>query len=284
MPIDVDSVVGASLGESTFSWSEQDLILYNLAVGAGVPPDSEAELKYVCQNDLVAVPSFAAIPPFELMMAVGSVDGLEISLAQILHGDHHLQVHRQIPTAGTVSQAGKITDVFDKGKGALLVAKVESRLADSGELVFTNTAGIFLRGEGGFGGGRGPSARPEPDREPDAIVETATLPQQALIYRLASGDMNPLHADPAFAAMVGYERPILHGLCTYGMVCRAVVESALDGDPSGVGSYSARFAGHVFPGETLVTETWEQADELRFRTVVKERGTPAVTGGSIKPR
>ena len=283
MPIDVDAVVGASLGESTFSWSAEDLILYNLAVGSGVPAESDSELKYTYQNDLVAVPSFGTIPPFEMMMSVGAIEGLDITLAQILHGDQRLRVHRPIPASGTVAQLGRVTDVFDKGKGALLVAEVESRLVDSGELLFTNTAGIFLRGEGGFGGDRGPSRKLEREGDPDLVIETPTLPQQALLYRVASGDMNPLHADPEFAALVGYDRPILHGLCTYGVVCRAVVESALGGEPERVGSYSARFSGHVFPGETLVTQIWVREDEVSFRTGTSERGTLAITGGSIRP-
>ena len=285
MPIDVDRVVGSTLGESSFTWTEDDMILYNLAVGAGAPPDSPGELKYVYQNNLTAVPSFGAVPPFGLMMAVGAADGIDISLAQILHGDHQLQIHGPIPVSGTVHQTGSVKAVYDKGKGALLVVEVVSTLAGSNEPLFTNTAGIFIRGEGGFGGDRGPAARRgDPERLPDVVVESPTLPQQALLYRIASGDMNPLHADPGFAAVVGYERPILHGLCTYGVICKAVIDAALDGDPGSVGDYGARFSGHVFPGETLVTKLWDQDDGTVFSTTTRERGLPVISGGSIKPR
>jgi len=137
--------------------------------------------------------------------------------------DQTLTVHRSIPTSGSVTQEGSITGIFDKGRGALIVLEMVSKL-DSGEKLFTNRAGIFARGEGGFGGDPGPSTRIHPPaRAPDVRVETGTLPQQALLYRMASGDKNPLHADPAFAALGGFAKPILHGLCTYGIVCKVMV-------------------------------------------------------------
>jgi acyl dehydratase len=273
MPIDVDGVIGADLAAGPFSWDETDVILYNLAVGAGDPPADPNELKYVYEGDLRAVPTFGTIPPFQAMMSVGSLPGLEISLAQILHGSQELVVHGSIPTSGSVTQSGRITDVYDRGKGALIVMEVTSLLDKTGVPLFTNRSSIYVRGEGGFGGDRGPEPGDDPPRrQPDWIVETPTLPQQALLYRVASGDRNPLHADPGFAAFAGFERPILHGLCTFGMVARAVVESALGAEPERMGGFRARFSGHVLPGETLVTRMWEEGDRVIVETRTSDRG------------
>lgn len=285
MPIDVSRAVGAVLGGGTYSWAEEDIILYGLAVGAGDPPTDPAELKYVYEADLHVVPAFGTIPPFGIMMSLGTVDGLELDLARILHGDQTLTVHRPIPTSGTVNQAGTVIDVFDKGKGALIVLEMVSTLEKTGEPLFTNRTGVYVRGEGGFGGETGPATgnRP-PDREPDYVIESPTLPQQALLYRMASGDKNPLHADPGFAAFAGFDRPILHGLCTYGIVCRAVVEAALAGEPEVVETYTARFTGHVFPGETLVTRVWEEDGRYVIETETKERGGKVLANAAITSR
>jgi acyl dehydratase len=285
MAIDVSRAVGAELGGGTYSWTEEDIILYGLAVGAGDPPTDPAELKYVYEGDLRVVPAFGTIPPFGIMMSLGTVDGLELDLARILHGDQTLTVHRPIPTSGTVSQTGTVVDVYDKGKGALIVLEMVSTLEKTGEPVFTNRTGVYVRGEGGFGGETGPAAgNHSPDRQPDHVMESPTLPQQALLYRMASGDKNPLHADPAFAAFAGFDRPILHGLCTYGIVCRAVVESALGGEPERLETYTARFTGHVFPGETLVTKVWEEEGRYLIETETKERGRKVLANAAITPR
>lgn len=285
MPIDVEQAVGADLEGGTFSWGEADLILYALGVGAGNPPISPDELKYVYEGDLRVVPSFGTIPPFDMMMSVGSVEGLDINLAQILHGDQTLIVHSPIPTSGSVTQAGRIVDIYDKGRGALIVLEVVSTSTDTGKPLFTNRSGIYLRGEGGFGGDSGPSATNlAPDREPDQVIESPTLPQQALLYRMASGDKNPLHADPGFASFAGFDGPILHGLCTFGIVNKAVVESALGGEPDRVETYSARFVGHVFPGETLVTRIWEEGDRHLITAETKERGTTVLANAAITER
>jgi acyl dehydratase len=279
MPIDVDKVVGARVGPTSFSWDEKDLILYNLAVGAGSSPTDEGELRYTYEGDLTAIPTFGTIPPFGMMMGLTSIEGAEIDLAKVLHGEHELVIHGPIPTDGSVSQEGTVTAVYDKGKGALVVMEVVSTLGRTGKPLFTNRAGVYVRGEGGFGGNPGPPRpSPVPDRVPDHVVETLTLPQQALLYRQASGDRNPLHADPGFAAFAGYERPILHGLCTYGIVGKAVLDTVLDGDTNEFSSISARFSGHVFPGETIVTSIWDEDDAgCLVSAVTKERGLPVLS-------
>lgn len=285
MPIDLERAVGAELPGTTFSWADDDIILYNLAVGAGVPPDAPGELKYTYEGDLVPVPAYGTIPPFGIMMSLGTVDGLDVNLAQILHGDQSLTIHSPIPTSGTVTQNGRVLAIYDKGRGALVLLEVVSVLEKTGEPLFTNRSGVYVRGEGGFGGDSGPAAgNVAPEREPDHLVETSTLPQQALLYRMASGDKNPLHADPGFAAFAGFDRPILHGLCTYGIVARTVVETALDGRPEVVGGYEGRFTGHVFPGETLVTSIWEEEDSYLIDTTTKERGSKVLSNAVVTLR
>lgn len=285
MPIEVSKAVGAALEGTTFSWSEEDIILYNLGVGAGDPPTDPAELKYAYESELVAVPAYGTIPPFAMMMSLGDVDGLEADLTKILHGDQKLIIHTPIPSSGTVTQTGKVVDIFDKGRGALVVIEVVSILEETGEPLFTNRSGIYVRGEGGFGGRSGPAAgNLAPDRDPDHVVESPTLPQQALLYRMASGDKNPLHADPDFAAFAGFERPILHGLCTYGIVLKAVVESALGGRPRDVASWEARFTGHVFPGETLITRVWEEHGACIVEAATKERGKTVLANATLTVR
>jgi acyl dehydratase len=282
MPIDLEKVPGAILPGTTFSWSEEDVILYNLGVGAGNPPTSPSELKYSYEGDLQVVPAFATIPPFAMVMGIGALDGLQIDLAQILHGYQTLTLHRPLPTSGTVTQTGRIVDVYDRQRGALIVVEVVSTPEGSTEPLFTNVSGVYVRGEGGFGGDPGPALGNEvPDREPDQVVESATLPQQALLYRMASGDKNPLHADPGFAAFAGFDRPILHGLCTYGIVSKAVVESVLGGDPGLVSNFTARFTGHVFPGETLVTRIWSEGDGHIVSTQTLERGTTVLSNAAV---
>jgi acyl dehydratase len=163
------------------------------------------------------------------------------------------------------------------------VVETETLVTDlGGQPLWTNTSSIFARGEGGFGGDRGPSGPPgPPDRAPDAVVITPTVLQQALWYRLL-GDRNPLHSDPGFAAKAGFPRPILHGLCTYGMVCKAVVDAELDGDVSRVGGYGVRFAGVVFPGETLRTSVWREDGRLVLETTVDQRDNArALTGAEL---
>jgi acyl dehydratase len=281
MPIDVDKALGAELPSLPYSWTEEDVILYHLGLGAGDPPTDSGELRYVYEGDLQVLPTFATIPPFQMMMSVGSVDGVDIDLARVLHGEQETVIHDPIPTSGTVVQEGRVTDIFDKGKGALAILEIASISEKTGEPLFTNRASIYVRGEGGFGGDSGPAAGHHPPaRDPDVVVESPTLPQQALLFRM-SGDRNPLHADPAFAALAGYERPILHGLCTYGIVAKAVVDHVLDGDTGRVGSYRARFSGVVYPGETIITRLWDQGEEVIVAAETKERGAPVISNSAV---
>lgn len=285
MPIDIEKALGAELPQVPYSWVEEDVILYNLALGAGNPPTDPRELSYAYEGDLVAIPTFGTIPPFGMIMSMAGVDGLDINLSQILHGEQELTVHRAIPTSGEVTQHGRVAAIYDKGKGALAVIEVVSVLNKTGEELFTNRASIYIRGEGGFGGDPGPKATGiPPNREPDHVVESPTLPQQALLYRMVSGDKNPLHADPGFAAFAGFERPILHGLCTYGIVAKAVVDHALEGQAGRLQTYAARFSGHVFPGETLITSIWSEDGGLVVSARAAERDAKVLSNASVSLR
>ena len=285
MPIDTVRALGAEIDGPDYTWSEEDLILYNLALGAEGEPTDPDELRYVTEGDLRVVPTFGTVPPFQLFVQMMMVDGLDVSLSRVLHGSQELTVHSPIPTSGTVSQRGRLTEIYHKGSGALVFFEVVSTLGNTGQPIFTNRSSIFVRGEGGFGGERGPRPGGQaPNGPPDHVVESQTLPQQALLYRLASGDRNPLHADPGFAAMAGYPRPILHGLCTFGIVGKGVVDTALDGEVQQFGSFRARFSGHVFPGETIHTNVWEIHGGFAVEARVAERGDLVVSDAFVAVR
>lgn len=272
MPIDPDAAIGAELDEQAFSWNASDVLLYHLGIGAGGDPCDPAELRYVYEEDLHVLPSFAVVAPQlrETGAPQLSMPGIDVDLAAALHGKQELTVHAPVPVEGKATMTSRIADVQDKGKAAVIIT--ENHATDeAGEPLFTTRSSVFVRGEGGFGGNRGPSDRVEvPDREPDAVVDSPTLPQQALWYRLC-GDRNPLHADPRFAAGAGFDRPILHGLCTYGLVCKAIVDECLGGEPGAVTGFSARFAGVVHPGETVRTRAWFDGARVLAESSVVER-------------
>ena len=204
-----------------------------------------------------------------------SYPGVDIELGRVLHGSESVTVTGPLPASGTARAVTRFTDIWDKGKAAVLVSQTEVTDLD-GNPLWTLRRSIFARGEGGFGGDRGPStSNTTPYRDPDVVTDIAILPQQALLYRLC-GDRNPLHSDPGFAAAAGFPRPILHGLCTYGMTCKALVDTLLDADAARVVSYGARFAGVVYPWETLRVSAWRQGD--RYNGVVT---TPARGGVTV---
>lgn len=283
MPIDPDKALGAELGEGEYAWTADDVILYHLGVGAGNPPTDPGELEYTYEKNLKVLPSFGVIPVFGAMGGLGAVEGLSFNFAMLLHGEQDITLHRPIPPEAKVVSKGRVAELWDKGKACLCVLEVETRL-ESGEPLFTNRFGLFLRGEGGFGGEPGPKAGNErPEREPDGVIETPTLPQQALIYRL-SGDKNPLHADPEFAKMAGFDTPIIHGLCSFGVVCKAIVDDVLDGDTSRVSRYQVRFRGVGYPGETYLTSYWKDGDRIVIEAKSKERDEVVISNAAITLR
>ena len=284
MPVDPSRAVGALVGDTTASWDEDRVILYHLALGAGSDPVAPGELEYCYEPGLKVLPSFGVIPAQAAMSGLFGVPGLSFNPMLLLHGEQELEVLApRVPPAATARSVGRVAAVYDKGKAALVVIEVDTT-GPSGEPMFRNRFSLFLRGEGGFGGDPGPrGAEPPPDAAPDLVVESPTLPQQALLYRLL-GDKNPLHADPAFAAAGGFERPILHGLCSYGIACKAVVDGMLGGDTTAVAGYRARFAGVVVPGDTVVTSLWRRDDRIYLEASNKERGTPVLTRGMVTLR
>ena len=207
-----------------------------------------------------------------------SFPGIEIELSRVLHASEAVTVPAPLPASGAGRAVTRVTEIWDKGKAAVIFN--ETTVVDSGgRTLWTVKRSIFARGEGGFGGERGPSTSSEtPERAPDFEIDIPVLPQQALLYRLC-GDRNPLHSDPEFAAAAGFPRPILHGLCTYGMTCKALTDTVLDADTTRVGSYGARFAGVVYPGETLKASVWQDGDRLSAIVTAPSRGNETVLAG-----
>lgn len=253
MPIDPAVAIGADLGVTKFEWTSTNVLLYHLALGADT-----TDLSYVLEDRLKVLPTFGVVAPNFRMFEPPAVTfpGIDIDLSKVLHGTQSITVHSPLPAEGQAVAHSRIADVWDKGKAAVIVQEA-TITTPAGDPLWTTSSSIFARGEGGFGGSRGPSSRlPAPTGDPVLEVAVETLPQQALLYRLC-GDRNPLHADPAFAALAGFDRPILHGLCTYGVVCKALVDNLLDGDVTRVAEFGTRFAGVLFPGESLRIRAWQ---------------------------
>jgi acyl dehydratase len=281
--IDLDKVLGAELPDVPTAWDPDDIILYHLGLGAGNPPTDPNELEYTYEGNLKVLPTWAVIPTFASFAQIGSIPGLDINFALVLHGEQDTEVFAPVPPQAKVTNIGRVANVWDKGKAAVVDLEIDT-VDDEGNKLFTNRMSLFARGEGGFGGDPGPSMSVDlPDREPDYVIASPTLPQQALLYRL-SGDKNPLHADPAFAKLGGFDTPILHGLCTYGVVAKAVVDHVFDGDVSVFGRFRTRFAGVVYPGETIVTNAWEDGDRVLLAVTTEERGAPVLSNAVIDRR
>jgi acyl dehydratase len=265
MPINPDAV-GAEAGPVERSWTSKDCLLYAVGVGAGTD-----ELAFTTENsrgiDQQVLPTFAVIAGAgaPAMAAAGDIDW-----TQLVHGEQAIELHGPIPVEGTVSTTSRITGIYDKGKGAVIETASSSVDAATGEPRFGTRSSVFIRGAGGFGGDRGPSGRRHqmPEREPDHVVTYPTREDQALTYRL-SGDRNPLHSDPAFAELAGFPKPILHGLCTYGVTGRALLHALCGSDPARFRSMEGRFSSPVFPGDPLVVRMWSTGDgEALFQTTV----------------
>jgi 3-hydroxyacyl-CoA dehydrogenase/3a,7a,12a-trihydroxy-5b-cholest-24-enoyl-CoA hydratase len=287
--IDVDTALGYEFPPQKSSYDEKDLSLYALGVGAAQNPLDAAELQYVYENagdGFKALPTFGVVPAlgmvFEMYKRGETAPGMNYGFDRILHGEQYTELKRPLPTSAKLTHKAKIKDIFDKGKGAVVVTAITSYDEDGNELVY-NELTTFVRGAGGWGGDRGPSAEINvaPDRKPDAVVEEKISENQALLYRL-SGDINPLHADPGFAKAFGFDKPILHGLCTFGFAARHVIKAFSKNDPRYFKSIKVRFSESVFPGETLVTEMWKDGDKVVFRCKVKERDKVVISNAAVE--
>ena len=276
MPINPDAV-GAEGAPSVFSWDSTSSILYALGVGAGMTDPTGFELEFTTENshgiEQKALPSMAVVLSLRSeMRGAGPLAALgSFNPAMLLHGEQSFTLHQPLTVAGTASATSRIAAIYDKGKAAVVVMESIATDVDTGAKLFTTSSSMFIRGEGGWGGDRGPSAKFEaPTRSPDQVVSYQTRPDQALLYRL-NGDRNPLHSDPQFAALGGFDKPILHGLCTYGFTGRALLHAVCGGDAARFLSMGGRFASSVLPGETLDVKVWIDADTATFQTWVGER-------------
>jgi acyl dehydratase len=277
MAINLD-LVGKTSDPIAFSYGWKDVVLYALGVGAKV---DELDFLFEGRGPKV-LPTFAVVPSFTSLIDV--VGRAKVNLMMVLHGEQAIRLHKPIPSSATLKTSSTVKGIYDKGKGALVAVECNT-VDEKGEPVFDNTFSIFVRGEGGFGGDRGPEAEkldPPAGKAPDfEIVETVPA-EQALLYRLGGGDLNPLHADPGFAKMAGFDKPILHGLCTYGYAGRAVLRGACGGDPNKLVSFGARFSGVVFPGDTITTRGWKIGDKRYAVTTSNQAGKAVLTQSSVE--
>jgi acyl dehydratase len=278
MPIDPNVAIGAELPDRTFSWTSSDVLLYHLGIGAGSRPGDNtdvAALRYTLDDEhLQVLPSFGIVAPtfHETDPPPLDLPGCDINLSQVVHGSQEISVSGPLPVSGSATLSTRITDVWDKTKAAVIWQEGIA-VSPAGEELWRVRSSIFVRGEGGWGGDRGaPVAITLPERAPDAVTSYAVTPQQAMLYRLC-GDRNPLHADPEFAKGAGFPAPILHGLCSYGIVLREATDVLLGGDAARVGGFSARFAGVVFPGETIRISLWDEGEQVLMIAAVDGPGT-----------
>ena len=268
MPINPDTA-GAVGEETEISWTSKDSLLYALGVGAGASDPTGFELEFTTENTR-GVPQ-RALPTQVVVMGAGSMpDYGDFNLAALLHGDQHIELHQELPIEGSALAQTRVAAIYDKIKAALVVLETNVRSHD-GDPMWSSRTGLFVSGEGGWGGDRGPSSTwQQPDREPDHVTGCDTRTDLALLYRL-NGDRNPLHSDPAFAAMAGFDTPILHGLCTFGVTGRALLHTLCDSDPARFGSMGGRFKAPVLPGQRLDVRMWVEGDTTLFQTCVGDR-------------
>jgi acyl dehydratase len=267
MPLNPDAV-GSVTDPVEVSWNSKDCLVYAVGIGAGTD-----ELAFTTENtsgvEQQVFPTFPVVIGWGAGSAMASIG--EFNWAMLVHGQQSVTLHQPIPVEGTATLQSEIVAIHDKGKAAVVVSATTATLG--GAPLYTTTSSAFIRGEGGWGGDRGPSGPQNvpPDRAPDHQVTYQTSPDQALVYRL-SGDRNPLHSDPAFAAMGGFDRPILHGLCTYGFTGRALLHALCDSDPARFAHVEGRFASPVFPGEALTVSMWEvDGGDALFTTSAGDR-------------
>ncbi|MBN35794.1 MAG: 3-alpha,7-alpha,12-alpha-trihydroxy-5-beta-cholest-24-enoyl-CoA hydratase [Rhodospirillaceae bacterium] len=280
MTIDYDKLKAWDFGDHVATWTWEDSALYALSVGLGFDPVDANELRFTYEKDMLALPTMAVVMAPSGFWLRDPETGVDWK--RVVHGEEGVTLHRPLPAEARIVARSRIDEIIDKGegRGALIYISREVRDADTEELYATITRTTFCRGDGGFGGLGGP-VRPVhtlPKREPDHVCDLPTLPQQALIYRL-NGDGNPLHADPDVAREAGFDRPILHGLCTFGVAGHAVLKTLCDYDPGRLIRFDVRFSAPVFPGETIRTEMWQDGSEVSFRARVLERDAVVLNNG-----
>ena len=271
MPLNPDAV-GYETEPGEARWTSKDSLLYALGVGAGQTDPTGFELEFTTENSDGITQK--ALPTMPVVLAATAAPGSKgpmdaigtFDFAMLVHGEQSITLHQPVPVEGTAKIKGRVAAMYDKGKAAVVV--LESEAVDpSGAALWTNTMSAFIRGEGGWGGDRGPSGprNVAPERDPDHVVSYTTRTDQALLYRL-NGDRNPLHSDPKFAARAGFPKPILHGLCTYGFTGRALLHAVCGSDPTRFKAIEGRFSHPVMPGDTLDVKIWVDGNEAIFQT------------------
>lgn len=280
MALNPEQLLAARIPEIEQRYGWRDCALYALGIGVGLDPMDEADLAFVDESRLRVHPAMANVLGYPGFWQRDPAFGLDWT--RIVHGEHALRLHSPLPADGHVRGVSRIVDLVDKGEGRGALVFVEREITDlaTGQLLATVNQTIFCRGDGGFGGPAKtlPAPRAIPERAPDAVVLAPTSPQSALIYRL-SGDLNPLHSSPAAARGAGFERPILHGLATFGVACQALMKALCGSDPAAVRAMSGRFSAPVFPGETLRVEIWREASGATYRASAVERAAVVVNNG-----
>jgi acyl dehydratase len=274
-------ILGRSAPSQTFTWTDRDYMLYALALGCGSNPTDEASLPFVYERHLKVIPTLPTILAWIVEPTFASL-GAHVDFA--LHSGQKIEVHRALSEPATVAVSGRVVGVQDKGRerGAVIVMRQDVTSARDGAAIATLTTTCFARDCGGCGSGGEPAAAPHavPSREPDQRVRYPIRPDAALLYRL-TGDRNPLHADPEAARVAGFTQPILHGLCTFGMTSRAVLEHIAGWQPDRVASHEARFTAPVYPGDTLEVALWQDGSTVSFQASVPDRGVTVLANGKV---
>ena len=277
MAINYDHLMSLKSTGQEFSYGDRETMLYALGIGFGRDPMDEKELPFVYEKNLKTVPTMATV----ISWGAGPMAESGINYAMVVHGEQKLKLHRPLPIAAQISTDSRIIGAWDKGEGKGAIIVTETVITEKGkDKLCTLESTIFARGDGGFGGPREGAPQPHqiPDRAPDQTVEAETKPDQALLYRL-SGDRNPLHSDPEFAKAVGFDKPILHGLCTYGTCCRAIISSVCDYDPTKITGFDVRFSSPVIPGDKIAVDLWKDGNTISFRARVPARDAVVINNG-----